>query len=237
MDETANIAKITEDNANKGSDIVNIAAASSKEVKDSATEVEEEINNLGKLSNEIGVIVELIRGIAAQTNLLALNAAIEAARAGEQGKGFAVVADEVKKLAQQSSDATDKITEMIKEIQNKTDNAVHTMEKTTKDIDVSLSHIEEVEASLKEIADDSGTTTYKIQDVIKKVTELAQNANNVLKMMESIAAVTEESAASTEEIASIIQQQNANMEEINTSANSLANLAESLQNQVSVFKI
>jgi len=58
-------------------------------------------------------IVELISNITSQINLLALNATIESARAGEAGRGFAVVASEVKNLANQATQATDRIASEI----------------------------------------------------------------------------------------------------------------------------
>ena len=75
------------------------------------------IEQLGAKSEQIGEILGLIRGVADQTNLLALNAAIEAARAGDMGRGFAVVADEVRTLAVRTTDATNDIAVMIKDMQ------------------------------------------------------------------------------------------------------------------------
>lgn len=248
---TIQISKSSETNAYNGQNQAAKAVEKVNQLKVSATKISGTINELGKLSSDIEMIVDLIKNIAGQTNLLALNAAIEAARAGEHGKGFAVVAEEVKKLAGQSADATDKITSMIKEIQSKTNMAVLTMNENVHEVSEGVVIIKDVGESLEHIFNAAKETTQHIQVISKEVGNLAKNSDEVVKMIENIAAITEksstsaeeissiteESAASSEEIASIIQEQTASLEEINASSQALAKITENLQTQVSKFKI
>ena len=75
------------------------------------------VRRLEDRSTEIGVIVDLIRGISSRTDMLALNATIESIRAGEHGRGFAVVAEEIRKLAERTAGATREIGTLVEAIQ------------------------------------------------------------------------------------------------------------------------
>ncbi|MDX8409678.1 MAG: methyl-accepting chemotaxis protein [Mariprofundales bacterium] len=92
-----------------------------------ADSTRETVGSLGKATREIGDVVSLISEIAEQTNLLALNASIEAARAGEAGRGFAVVAGEVKDLANQTAQATERISRQIKRLQVESDQSTESI--------------------------------------------------------------------------------------------------------------
>lgn len=239
-DESTLVAQLgndTENTAIEGKELVLKAIDKIDNIKTVSGEISGNIDELGKLSAEIEQIVDLIKNIAGQTNLLALNAAIEAARAGEHGKGFAVVADEVKKLAAQSAGATDKITGMIKEIQNKTSLAVTAMDKGVQEVESGVVAVNDVGKALDGITAKANEANTKIQGINKQITSLTAESESIVKMIENISAVVEETAASAEEISSITEEQTASVEEINASSQSLAKIAEELQHHVSIFKV
>ncbi len=119
------------------------------------------ITRLASKADDIGSILDVIKGIADQTNLLALNAAIEAARAGEQGRGFAVVADEVRGLAQRTQDATQEIQTLIESLQAGSKEAVVIMEKSKNIVNQSV-----------EEANKSGQALSSILDAVEKINSM-----------------------------------------------------------------
>lgn len=235
--DVVDLAQSAKGNAEKGRGFAEEAVEKINKIKEATIETTKATKHLNTLSNEIEIIVDLIKGIATQTNLLALNAAIEAARAGEHGKGFAVVADEVKTLASQSAEATDKITGMIKQIQKDVQNVSNVMSNSTGLVEDGVITVGNVETNLEEILEAVQKVSENSQEVATLVNDATSNSDNILKVMENISAIVEESAASTSQMAGATEEQTASLEEINASSQNLAQTAENLKKLVSIFKI
>jgi len=160
------------------------------------------VRELGKSSEEIGEIVQVINDIADQTNLLALNAAIEAARAGEQGRGFAVVADEVRKLAERTGEATKKISMMIKRIQHETTEAVTAMSIGTSEVEKGKVLADKAGVSLGEIITLSDDVQFTISQLSNAIAEQETTSADIARSIQHISSVASESNRAISQVAS-----------------------------------
>jgi methyl-accepting chemotaxis protein len=209
--------------AQEGGKVVDDTIQGMVRIADVVSKAANTVKQLGKSSNQIGEIIQVIDDIADQTNLLALNAAIEAARAGEMGRGFAVVADEVRKLAERTTKATKEIAGMIKQIQKDTAYAVDSIEAGTEEVMKGTDMANKAGNSLKEIIKASNKVVDDVNQVAGASEEQSSTAEQISKSIEAISNVSNESATGVQMIAK--------------SAEDLNKLTENLQNLISKFKI
>ncbi len=181
----------------------------------------ESIRQLINSSNEISGIVEFINSVTSQTNLLALNAAIEAARAGEAGRGFAVVAEQIRKLANDSSEATSRIVEILGNIKKDIQSTTEGNDKQIVVINDSKSEIDSAKVALKGLIDFTIKSREQVEEVTNNVQLLRQNEKTVEEVVEVVNQAIESNAANSEELQATIENLLSSMEYLSTSQNSI----------------
>ena len=191
-------------------------------INELASEIEqtsEEIVRLESYTDNVGSILDTIRGIAEQTNLLALNAAIEAARAGEQGRGFAVVADEVRSLASRTQDSTQEIQQVLEELQGASKSAVAAMSRGTSKAGSSVDQSATAGESLLNITDKVGGIVDINTQIAAATEEQNQTSELISQYVEDIQTMAQDAISSTSKLDGVSQSIQELSERLNTVAN------------------
>ncbi|WP_442852157.1 methyl-accepting chemotaxis protein [Bacillus sp. SG-1] len=237
---TTSVEQLTSSASEKtsiGSEEIKLALGQLNLISDSVKQLSSTMLKLGDHSKQIGNIIGVIRGISEQTNLLALNAAIEAARAGEHGKGFSVVASEVRKLAEESSDSSQKITELIQAMQAETTQVLKTMDTSTNDVTSGIQKVSTLNKTFSDIREAIEKLRHEIGTVSAKTYEIENNTGKVTESVDAVRSVMLSSLHSMETVTSATDEQLASTEEVSTSAVSLSYLADDLNKLIQRFKV
>jgi methyl-accepting chemotaxis protein len=255
----------TRSSADHGAQAVRRTVAGMHEITNVVAAAATEVTRLGTLGEKIGAVVETIDDIAEQTNLLALNAAIEAARAGEHGRGFAVVADEVRKLAERSQRETRAISELIRDVQAGTRQAVEAMHRGEEHIQGGVSQADAAGQALEEIllavngtlglvagisraaeavasqSRDVSDSTVQVSAVVEEASaaaeEMTATAGQVSDSVASVSRLVTNNSAATHEVSAAVEEMSAQVEELSARAEELAAAADSLRELAGRFTL
>lgn len=219
----ADAAQAADSDVNSGMEIVSQTVQSINSLAAEVDRANDVIRTLQSDSEEIGSVLDVIRGIAEQTNLLALNAAIEAARAGEQGRGFAVVADEVRTLASRTQQSTEEIQEMIERLQSGANDAVKVMEE---------SHIKATNSV--DQASETGAALQKITSAVNTINQMNLQISNAAEQQTEVA---HEIDVSLNKINEASHESVSNASEASQESENLNGLATHLQEMMKQFKV
>jgi twitching motility protein PilJ len=221
--EAARIARHASEAASKGGRAMEYTVESIEELRNSVAETSKKVKRLTESSQEISKIVGLISEISAKTNLLAFNASIEAVRAGEHGQGFRIVADEVRRLAEQVTESTKDIEQLVTGIQLETGEVLAMMEKGT----------EQVVTGTRLVADTRETLSGLVE-ISQKIDQLVQTIS-VSTASQTIA--SQQVSQTIKEVAQVAEDTSTESQAVSAKLNQLVSVAEELQSSVAKFRV
>jgi methyl-accepting chemotaxis protein len=153
--------------------------------------------DLGKKSQQIGAVLEIVAELAEQTNILSINATIEAAGAGDSGKRFAVVADEIRKLADRVGGSTKEIRALIDDVRSAVNTTVMTTETGSKSVDATAKQFSEVASALKQLAALVATTLDAAREIELSTKQQSTAVEQVNLAIANVSQTTRDSEASS----------------------------------------
>lgn len=222
---------------NEGFDVLKVLEEKTQENNRASSEVGAIVHETNDSVRHIEQASAMIKSIADQTNLLALNAAIEAARAGEAGRGFAVVADEIRKLAEQSNTFADEITSIIVDLSAKMETAVKSIDASKAVNALQVQSLGKTQEKFEGIAEAIEAVKGVIGSLNTTSDQMLDKKNQIIEIIENLAAISQENAASSEEASASVQEQTSSMEQIASASEALASLAEQMQKNIHQFKM
>lgn len=236
-DEIATVSHSAVEKVGEGRASIRDVVGHMNTINETTQTIQNSIQLLAKGSEEIQSIVEMISNIAGQTNLLALNAAIEAARAGEHGRGFAVVADEVRKLAEQSEQSSQKISDLVMRNRADMEKAVTAGEEGSASVANGMNAVQEADAVFEAISGAITELSGGVGDVSRSIRGMAKESQTMRASMDSIKGISKKNSDETQTVSAATEEQSASMQEVAAASRELASLATDLQNAVEQFKL
>jgi CHASE3 domain sensor protein len=195
----AQIAEQTASGARSGDTTVDRAHDSISSIRRQVDSIVSHMLELGRKSQQIGSVLDIVSELAEQTNILAINATIEAAGAGEAGRRFAVVADEIRKLADRVAGSTKEIRGLIDDVRSAVNTTVMATETGSKAVDAGSKQFGDVATAFKQIAGLVSTTTEAAREIELSTKQQTTAVEQVNLAIANVAQATRETEASAEQ--------------------------------------
>ncbi len=209
-------------NARSGEELLNVMTGS--------------MANIGKSSEEITGIIQIINEISDRINLLSLNAAIEAARAGEAGRGFAVVADEVSKLADQTASSIKNIDSLIHTNESEIEKGIGNVRAVVEKINLIIHDMENIVDKISVISVQMTRQMSANQVVNENASKVKIRSDEIMTAMQEHKSAINEVSRSVGSINDLSQAGTLRIQEIMEFSRTLVSMVEGLNSKIEDYR-
>ena len=218
-------------------EIMKHLASSTERTNEAIQKIGAQVYATNESAQKIRAAVDIISSIASQTSLLSLNASIEAARAGEFGKGFAVVASEIQKLADESSDSAQTITDVINSLLADAEMTVEIMKEVEEIIIDQKQKLEATQVHFVDVANGINSSREDASMIEKRTHVCDSSRKTVVDVIGSLSALSQENAASAQETTASMEELNATIHLLADAANNLKGMSDKMEEETRFFRL